>query len=329
MSALLDAVSPVTVRGVGALAGGLLGVIAARLADVLPRRYGITHLVEGRARTLRNVAVVALSIAIGAWFGHLVTRVPDVSVGRALFYFSVNATLAIALVAAAAVDLEHMILPNELTLGGALLALVSSTWRGVGLVGSLVGIVVGLALTYLPFILYKKLRGRSGMGLGDAKLALFAGAWLGGPGAIFVVFAGALQSALCAIIMRVLGVSFAVPASVQAELDDLRARAAAGDEEARELLADDPMAADVTAPTTSPSTPSPSTPSPSTPSDGETAEPSAASEAAPGQPPSVSASSPRATMRLPMGPFLVLACLEFVFARRQILELFDRYIAPP
>ncbi|MDB5215191.1 MAG: hypothetical protein JWO86_3118 [Myxococcaceae bacterium] len=30
-----------------------------------------------------------------------------------------------------------------------------------------------------------------------------------------------------------------------------------------------------------------------------------------------------------MGPFLVLACLEFVFARRQILELFDRYIAPP
>ncbi len=295
MSALLDAALPVApgaVRGVGALAGGLLGVVAARLADVLPRRYDITHLVEGRARTLRNVGVVVLSVAIGAWFGHLVTRVPDVSVGRAVFYFSVNATLAIALVAAAAVDLEHMILPNELTLGGALLALVSSTWRGVGLVGSLVGIVVGLALTYLPFLLYKKLRGRSGMGLGDAKLALFAGAWLGAPGAVFVVFAGALQSALCALIMRVLGVSFAVPASVQAELDDLRAKAAAGDEEARELLADDPMAADVAAPHS------------------------------PGAP-------VLATMRLPMGPFLVLACLEFVFARREILELFDRYIAPP
>jgi leader peptidase (prepilin peptidase)/N-methyltransferase len=292
MSALLDVVSPATVRGAGALAGGLLGLASARLADVLPRRYDIKHLVEGRARTLRNVAVVALSIAIGGWFGHLVTRVPDASIERALFYFSVNASLAIALVAAAAVDLEHMILPNELTLGGAVVALASSTWRGVGLVGSIVGIVVGLALTYLPFLLYKKLRGRSGMGLGDAKLAMFAGAWLGAPGAVFVVFAGALQSALCALVMRVLGVSFAVPASVQAELDDLRARAAAGDEEARELLADDPMAADVTAPTTS---------------DG----------------------APLATMRLPMGPFLVLACLEFVFARRQILELFDRYIAPP
>ena len=320
MSALLDAVSPAAVRGIGGLAGGALGLVAARLADVLPRRYDITLLVEGRARALRNAVVVALSIAIGAWFGHLVTRVPDVSMGRALFYFSVNATLAVALVAAAAVDLEHMILPNELTLGGAVLALVSSSWRGVGLIGSLVGIAVGLAITYLPFLLYKRLRGRSGMGLGDAKLALFAGAWLGAPGAIFVVFTGALQSALCAGLMRVLGLSFAVPASVQAEIADLRAKAAAGDAEALSILADDPMAADVAAPP-------PHHTTLTTPADA-TAEPSAASEAAPGKHPSADASSPFATMRLPMGPFLVLACLEFVFARREILELFDRYIAP-
>ena len=293
MSALLDVVSPAVVRGTGALAGGAFGLVAARLADALPRRYDITLLVTGRARTLRNIAVIALSIAIGAWFGHLVTRVPDASVGRALYYFLVNAALAIALVTAAAVDLEHMILPNELTLGGAAVALASSSWRGVGLVGSLVGIAVGLAITYLPFLLYKKLRGRSGMGLGDAKLALFAGAWLGAPGALFVVFAGALQSALCAGIMRLLGLSFAVPASVQAEIAELRAKAAAGDAEALSILADDPMAADV--------------------GDATTADPT----------------SPLATMRLPMGPFLVLACLEFVFARREILLLFDRYIAPP
>lgn len=291
MSALLDLVSPAIVRGGGALAGAAGGLVAARLADVLPRRYDITLLVEGRARTLRNAVILALSIAIGAWFGHLVTLVPNATVGRAAYYFSVNATLAIALVAAAAVDLEHMILPNELTLGGALVALLSSPWRGVGLIGSLVGIAVGLALTYLPFLLYKKLRGRSGMGLGDAKLAMFAGAWLGAPGALFVVFAGALQSALAAGIMRVLGLSFAVPASVQAELADLRAKAAAGDAEALSILADDPMAADVTNPETEPGN--------------------------------------LATMRLPMGPFLALASLEFVFARRQILELFDRYIAPP
>jgi prepilin signal peptidase PulO-like enzyme (type II secretory pathway) len=133
------------------------------------------------------------------------------------------------------------------------------------------------------------------MGLGDAKLALFAGAWLGAPGAVYVVFAGAVQSALCALVMRVLGLTFAVPASVQAEIAELRAKAAAGDEEALEALADDPMAADVRKP---------------------------------GEPGDSGAEEAFATMRLPMGPFLVLSCLEFLFARREILDLFDRYVAP-
>jgi leader peptidase (prepilin peptidase)/N-methyltransferase len=302
MSALLDVVSPSVVRALGALLGLAAGLGAARLADALPRRYEITLLVTGRARTRRNVVVVALSSAIGAGLAQFLTMAPGTSIQLAAFYFFVNLTLALLLVTAAAVDIEHMILPNELTLGGAVLALASAQWRAVGLVGSLIGIAVGLALTYIPFAIYKRLRGRSGMGLGDAKLAVFAGAWLGAPGAIFVVFAGAVQSALCAAIMRVLGLSFAVPPSVQAELAALRAQADAGDEEARSLLADDPMAADVASSADRAHSPG---------------------GARPG------ALSDIGTMRLPMGPFLVLGCLEFLFARRQILELFDRYIAPP
>ena len=306
MRALLDALSPNAVRGIGALAGLLGGLAAGLVADVLPRRYDIEQLVVGRARTRRNVAIAAIGVAIGYGLAHFVTLVPDASASRAAFYFSVNLTLCLALVAAAAVDLEHMILPNELTLGGALLALATAQWRAIGVVGSLIGIAVGLALTYVPFVIYKRVRGRSGMGLGDAKLALFAGAWLGAPGAIFVVFAGALQSALCAAIMRIFGVSFAVPASVQAELAALRAKADAGDEEARSLLADDPMAVDVA-------------------TKGEASE----DGALPAGGPTKNAAPSFATMRLPMGPFLVLACLEFVLARRQILDLFDRYVAPP
>ena len=299
MSALLQTFSPDTVLGLGGVIGLAAGLGAGRLADTLPHRYDITLLVEGRARTRRNVAVAILGTGIGVWLGHLLASVPEVTAPRAAFYFAVNLALAMALVAAAAVDLEHMILPNELTLGGALVALATSPWRTVGFVGSLVGIAVGLGITYLPFALYKRLRGRSGMGLGDAKLALFAGAWLGAPGAIYVVFAGALQSALCALIMRLLGLTFAVPASVQAEIAALRAKAAAGDEEALSLLADDPMAADV----------------------GKPGEPG--DTGADPQP-----DDAFATMRLPMGPFLVLSCLEFLFARREILDLFDRYVAP-
>ena len=292
----VDELSPDVVRIAGAALGLAGGIGASRLADTLPARYDIRLLAEGRARTRRNAALVVLSMAVGGWLGHYVTRVPNASLDLALLFVLTNLALSVALLAAAAIDLEHMILPNELTLGGALVAVLTSHWRGVGLLGAFVGMAVGLALTYLPFLLYKKLRGRSGMGLGDAKLALVAGAWLGAPGAIFVVFAGALQSALCAAIMRVLGLTFAVPPSVQAELAELRAKAAAGDEEAISMLADDPMAADVGDPATG----------------GE-----GGGDAA------------LANMRLPMGPFLVLSCLEFVVARRQIVELFDRYVSPP
>jgi leader peptidase (prepilin peptidase) / N-methyltransferase len=278
--------SPNVVSAIGAIVGAAGGFVAARVADVLPRRSGIEPLVTGRPRARRNAALVVLSAAIGAWLAHRLTQLPSSTlVDTAFFFFAVNLVLAVVLLAAAAIDLEHMVLPNELTLGGALLALVTSPFRPLSLVGAAIGVAVGLAITYLPFALYKRLRGRSGMGLGDAKLALVAGAWLGAEGAIFVVFAGAVQAALCATIMRVLGLSFAVPASVLAELTALRARADAGDAEARSLLADDPM---------------------SPPADGKTL----------------------ATMRLPMGPFLVLACLEFLIARREILDVFDRWVAP-
>lgn len=281
--------SPAVLLASGAVLGGVTGAVATRLCDWLPERYEITHLAVGAARTRRNVGVVLVSLAIGLWLAHVVAGSPDVSLERAGFYFVTNLVLAVALIAAAAVDLEHMILPNELTFGAGALALATAHWRGAGLVGALIGAVVGLALTYLPFLLYKKLRGRSGMGLGDAKLAVVAGLWLGAPGAIFVVFAGAVQSALCAAIFRVLGKEFAMPASVVAELAELRKRAAAGDAEAIDALADDPMAADVGA-------------------EG---------------PPAL------ATMRLPMGPFLVLACLELVVARTPIFQLFDRFLSPP
>ncbi len=286
MRALLDVLSPHAVRGLGALAGAAGGVVAVKLADVLPGRYDVTLLVTGRPRAKRNALCMAVCVVLGVALAHLFTEVPNTPLYRALFYYAVNFTLLVAIVAAAIVDLEHMTLPNELTLGGAALALLTAHWRGLGIVASLVGVAAGLALTYVPALIYKIVRGRSGQGLGDAKLAMLAGAWLGASGAIFVVFAGAIQAALCGVVMRVLGVSFAVPASVQAEIDGLRAKAAAGDQEALAILADDPMAADA--------------------GDGALT-----------------------TMRLPMGPFLVLSCIEMVFARAQIMDLFDRYVAPP
>ncbi|GAC1357181.1 MAG: A24 family peptidase [Polyangiales bacterium] len=113
----------------------------------------------------------------------------------------VDTALALGLVAAAFIDLDHMFLPNPITLGGAALALLSAPLRPeLGWAQAALGMAVGFFVVYLPFIaLYRVLRGKQGMGLGDAKLLALIGAWFGWPGALFALFAGSIQGTLAAL----------------------------------------------------------------------------------------------------------------------------------
>jgi prepilin peptidase CpaA len=73
-------------------------------------------------------------------------------------------------------------IPNYLTFGGALAGIVFQTvvvgWTG--LVQALLGLILGLVLLLLPYIL-------GGMGAGDVKALAALGAWLG-PNGCFSVF---------------------------------------------------------------------------------------------------------------------------------------------
>jgi leader peptidase (prepilin peptidase) / N-methyltransferase len=88
---------------------------------------------------------------------------------------------------------------------------------------------------------YQALRGRAGMGLGDAKLVMLAGAWFGWPGAAFALFGGALQATLVAIVVLLVHGRIDEPDAVKADREELQRAAAAGDVEAAEALADDPL----------------------------------------------------------------------------------------
>ena len=237
--------SPWLVRSALGLAGAGLGLGAARLADALPARYEITLVAEGAARSRRNAALVVLTVVFALALAEVLVRHPARPLAEAAPEIVTNLVLGAALLAGAAVDLEHMILPDEITFGGALIGLATAYFRPIGLVPSFVGAGAGFLVSYVPFLLYKLVRGRSGMGLGDAKLLVMLGAWLGWQGALFAMFAGAVQSTLTAIVLRLAKVPYGVPASVAAEIAELRARAAEGDEEAKAELEDDPMAADV------------------------------------------------------------------------------------
>ncbi len=101
------------------------------------------------------------------------------------------------LLALAMIDARHLLLPDALTLPllpmglGAAYALAPAS-----LADHAIGAAAGFAVFYAIGAAYKRLRGREGLGLGDAKLLAAAGAWVSWTGLPSIVFiAGALALA--------------------------------------------------------------------------------------------------------------------------------------
>ena len=105
--------------------------------------------------------------------------------------------IAIAVALAACVtDLRARRIPNVLTFGAAALALVyhGTASGGAGLLWSLAGWLVGLALFFLPFAL-------GGMGGGDIKLLAALGAWFGPSDVVWLALYTGVAGGLMAIVV--------------------------------------------------------------------------------------------------------------------------------
>jgi leader peptidase (prepilin peptidase) / N-methyltransferase len=101
-----------------------------------------------------------------------------------------------SLVVATAIDLEHRIIPNRLTyrLPFVLLPLlVLAAWMDDAWTDLRRGVIAGIAIPLVMFLLselFRLLRGRAGMGMGDVKLAVSIGLVVGYLGGMeLVVFA--------------------------------------------------------------------------------------------------------------------------------------------
>jgi leader peptidase (prepilin peptidase)/N-methyltransferase len=110
--------------------------------------------------------------------------------------------LAIFLASLSAIDLRDYRLPDVLTLPLTALGLIATPlvleaspwWQAASA-------AIGFALLATAAVLYAKLRGEPGLGLGDAKLLAASGAWLGAE-ALPSVLLWACGSAILGLLLR-------------------------------------------------------------------------------------------------------------------------------
>jgi leader peptidase (prepilin peptidase)/N-methyltransferase len=171
---------------------------------------------------------------------------PRASLADAAALYVAFFALVLGLVAAAFIDLEFMIVPDSISLGATLLGVATVALRGMSIVDSLVGAATGFVVVWLPFVvIYPRLRGGVGMGLGDAKLLMGAGAWLGWSGVLAVLAAGAVQGVVAWVVLAATGRGLDEPEAVKRERAELHAELETLQGEEREALekalAEDPL----------------------------------------------------------------------------------------
>ncbi|MEX0741524.1 MAG: A24 family peptidase, partial [Phycisphaeraceae bacterium] len=94
-------------------------------------------------------------------------------------------------------DARFYIIPNEFSLGGALIGLAFAPFvSGITLAGAVVGAASGYALLWTVSYLGEKVWKKEVMGGGDVKMMAMVGAFLGVQGMFLTLFLGALFGAV-------------------------------------------------------------------------------------------------------------------------------------
>jgi leader peptidase (prepilin peptidase)/N-methyltransferase len=111
-----------------------------------------------------------------------------------------------ALFAASWVDLDWRIIPDAVSLPGIVAGFAAAAllMSDVGWENSLLGIVLGGGLPFAVGEVYRWVRNKEGMGMGDIKLLAMIGSFLGWQGVVFTLFFGSLLGATAGIILGLL-----------------------------------------------------------------------------------------------------------------------------
>lgn len=110
--------------------------------------------------------------------------------------------LVFGLLTAAFIDLDHMILPDEITLGGLAIGLIGAALNPErSFVEALIGVISGGGVLWLVAYIYFVFTGREGLGGGDIKLLAWLGAVLGWQAIPFIILSSSIVGSFIGLII--------------------------------------------------------------------------------------------------------------------------------
>jgi leader peptidase (prepilin peptidase)/N-methyltransferase len=113
-----------------------------------------------------------------------------------------------------AIDLEHHLLPNSITLPGIVIGFVFSFFTDTGWLASLIGMAIGGGLLYAVAEVYYRVRHEEGLGMGDVKMLAMIGAFLGWQLTLVTLVLASVAGSLVGIALIVTrhgGMKYALP----------------------------------------------------------------------------------------------------------------------
>jgi leader peptidase (prepilin peptidase)/N-methyltransferase len=137
----------------------------------------------------------------------LVETITAVMFAAAWWYYGPGVLLAsrlvfgCALIVLFAIDLEHHLLPNVITLPGIVVGFLFSLVGEPGWAASLLGIIVGGGGLYLIAEGYYRLRHEEGLGMGDVKMLAMIGAFVGWPLTLVTLMMASIAGSVIGILL--------------------------------------------------------------------------------------------------------------------------------
>lgn len=123
------------------------------------------------------------------------------------FGYSIQTLFAVfltwALICLSMIDIDHHLLPDDITLPFLWLGIICNLFFGLytNIYSSLLGVILGYGILWTVFNLFKFVTGKEGMGYGDFKLLALFGAWLGWEMLPFIILASSIAGAVIGIFL--------------------------------------------------------------------------------------------------------------------------------